>query len=287
MQIPVRERVIGSQLPKGTSIVKKLLVLFIIAVILITGVSVASAATTPVFDTDKLDSGIVAVSYDSGSTSRLKVMVEKNGQKLNYDLLNDGTIEYFPLQMGEGTYVVSVYENIQDKKYRCISSKTIQLDLANDKSVYLTSVQNINWDYDMQAIKMAAELTKGMKSDREKINAIYQYIVDNFEYDYDKLGTLTSTYLPNIDETFTSREGICYDYSSLMAAMLRSLGIPAKLIKGNSPLVSGYHAWNEIYDSESGEWIIVDSTYDSQMKAVGKKYSMIKSKADYSKIYEY
>ena len=124
---------------EGDEYSEKALVLFIIAVILITGVSVASAATTPVFDTDKLDSGIVAVSYDSGSTSRLKVMVEKNGQKLNYDLLNDGTIEYFPLQMGEGTYVVSVYENIQDKKYRCISSKTIQLDLANDKSVYLTS----------------------------------------------------------------------------------------------------------------------------------------------------
>lgn len=278
---------IGSQLPKGTSILKKLLVLLITIVILITGVSVASAASTPVFDIAKLENGVVAVSYDSGSSSRLKLSVEKNGKKINYDLQNDGTIEHFPLQMGEGTYIVSVLENTEGKSYRYISSKTIELDLTNDNSVYLASVQNINWNYDMQAIKKAAELTKGMKTDKEKINAIYKYLVDNFDYDYDKLGTLTSTYIPDIDETLSSGRGICYDYSSLMAAMLRSQGIPAKLVKGYSPLVTGYHAWNEIYDSESGEWIVVDSTYDSQMKAQGRTYSMEKTKTQYSKNYEY
>ena len=266
---------------------KKLLVSLITAVVLITSVSVASAAPTPMFDTVKLESGVVAVGYDSGSSSRLKVLVEKNGKKLNYDLQNDGTIENFPLQMGEGTYIVSVLENTEGKKYKYISSKTIELDLENDNSVYLASVQNINWNYDMKAIKKAAQLTKGMKTDRQKINAIYKFMVNNFEYDYDKLETLEGTYIPNIDETLKSRAGICYDYSSLMAAMLRSQGIPTKLVKGYSPLVTGYHAWNEIYDSESGEWIVVDTSYDSQMKAQGRKYSMEKSEGQYKKVHEY
>jgi len=282
-----RESVIGSQLPKGKSIMKKLLVSLITVVILVTSVSITSAAPAPLFDTTQLESGIVAISFDSGSSNRLKVAVEKDGKRLTYDLKNDGTTESFPLQMGGGAYKVSVLENIQGTSYKYVSTKALELDLADDNSVYLASVQNINWNNEMQAIKKAGELTAGMKTDREKINALYQYLISNVQYDYSKLNKLTTTYLPNIDETLADGKGICYDFSATLAAMLRSLGIPAKLIKGYSPLVTGYHAWNEIYDSESGEWIVVDTSYDSQMKAQGRKYSMEKSEGQYKKVHEY
>lgn len=264
---------------------RKLLIALLIGIILTTNILIVNATVTPVVDTDEAATGIVAISYSSDV--RLKVMVEKSGKKVTYNLKNDGTTEYYPLQLGEGSYKVSVLENISGTKYKYVQSQTINLDLDDANMVYLASVQNINWDKDMKAIKKAGELTKGLKTDKEKINAIYNYMISNISYDYEKLKTLESNYLPNIDETITKGKGICYDYSSTFAAMLRSLGIPAKLVKGYTPTVNGYHAWNEIYMSDTGKWITVDSTYDAQMKSSKRKYKMEKSVDQYTKVYEY
>ena len=69
--------------------------------------------------------------------------------------------------------------------------------------------------------------------------------------------------------------------------MLRSQGIHAKLVKGYTPNATGYHAWNEVYDSKAKKWLIVDTTYDLQVIPKNKKVTMSKSANDYSKVYEY
>ena len=134
----------------------------------------------------------------------------------------------------------------------------------------------------MAAIKKAAELTSGVSGDEAKVKKIYNYVVKNIRYDYDKLDNLPSTYIPSIDKTYKSKSGICYDFASLTAAMLRR-GIPPSLswLYG----VNGYHAWNEVY--MKGKWVVIDTSYDSQMRENGAKYSMIKSKSKYksSKVY--
>ena len=269
---------------------KKFLVSLIIASAFLLNISVVNAAglnSTALFNTAKLDSGILAVSYNTGTESKLKVMIEKSGKKVTYNLKSDGTAENFPLQMGDGEYKVSILENIEGNKYKYISTENVNLDLADDNQVYLASVQNINWNSNMAAINKAVELTKGLKTDSQKINTIYNYLVNNVTYDYDKLATLSNDYLPNIDKTVASGKGICYDYASTFAAMLRSQDIPVKLVKGYSPNVTGYHAWNEIYNSETGKWMIVDATYDAQMKEAKVKYSMEKSTSQYTKVYDY
>lgn len=266
---------------------KKLLVSFIITLAAIMLPVASHAAQAPSIDTTKLDNGIVAVSYKAQDGSKLKVMVEKSGSSITYDLKGDGSLVSYPLQFGDGDYKVSVLENIEGTKYRYLTSENIKLNLEDDKKVYLASIQNINWSSNMAAIKKAAELTKGLKSDKDRINAIYQYTVGSIKYDYDKLKTLKNDYVPNIDNTVNSGKGICYDYASLMAAMLRSQGIPAKLVKGYSTNASGYHAWNEVYNSETGKWMIIDATYDSQLKDAKIKYNFEKLGKEYTKVYEY
>ena len=63
--------------------------------------------------------------------------------------------------------------------------------------------------------------------------------------------------------TFKTKKGVCYDFSTLFAAMSRSIGLETKVIRGN--YVSGkrqeYHAWNEIYLKDEGKWIKLDSTF--------------------------
>jgi len=269
---------------------KKILMSIIIGAAILFNTSIATAETlntSSVFDNAKLNSGIVTISYDTNTNSKLKVLVEKSGSKVSYNLKCDGTAENFPLQMGNGQYKVSVLENISGSKYKYVSTQNVNLDLSNANQVFLGSVQNVNWNSDMAAIKMAAELTKDLDSDTQKINAIYNYLVSNVTYDYDKLKKLEYNYLPDIDSTLSTGKGICYDFASTFAAMLRSQGIPAKLVKGYSTNVTGYHAWNEVYNSKTGEWIIADLSYDSQMKAAETKYNMEKSAAKYKKVYEY
>ena len=214
-------------------------------------------------------------------------MIEKDGKQMTYDLRNDGTAETFPLQMGNGTYKISVLENVVDKKYKYISTEVAQLNLDDEKKVFLASIQNINWKDGMNTVKKAVEITNGLETDKEKIEAVYEYVVSNIAYDYSKISTLPSTYAPDIDNIIASGKGICYDYASVIAAMLRSQGIPVKLVKGYSKNVTGYHAWNEVYDSETGEWITLDATYDAEQKAASHAYSMIKETARYTKVYEF
>jgi transglutaminase-like putative cysteine protease len=235
----------------------------------------------------QLDNGTIRVAYNSDNNKKLKLMVEKDSKRIYYNLRNDGTAESFPLQFGNGNYIISIMENIEGIKYRYITSETVKLALEDQNEVYLASIQNINWNEDMEAIKEAKELTKGLDNDQEKVKAIYDYIVNNIKYDMDKLKYLSTDYLPDNDATFTTNKGICYDYSSIFAAMLRGVGIPAKLVKGYSKDVNGYHAWNEVYNSDTGRWEIIDATYDSKMKAEKVKYFMVKKGSSYSKVNEY
>jgi transglutaminase-like putative cysteine protease len=264
---------------------KKLLVSVLIVFAIMVQPFAAAASNEPVIDTSRIDEGVISVSHTAGQ--RLKVIVARGDKEVIYDLRNDGIAETYPLQLGNGEYTVSVLENTTGNKYRYIKKQTVRLELEDEKQVFLASVQNINWRYDMKAIQKAKELTAGLKSDSDKIKKIYDYIVNSFTYDYDVLASLPTGYVPDIDNTLESGKGICYDFSSVFAAMLRSQGIPVKLVKGYTTNVEGYHAWNEVYNSETGEWIVVDTTYDVVIKAAGRAVSMAKETAHYSKVYEY
>ena len=82
----------------------------------------------------------------------------------------------------------------------------------------------------MLAIKKAKDLTKNVKNNQEKVKVIYDYVTKNIKYDDKKANTVETGYIPSIDETLKSQSGICYDYSVLTAAMLRSIDIPTKLV---------------------------------------------------------
>ncbi len=239
------------------------------------------------FNTEQVGKGIIKISYASPNGKRLKVMIEKGGSKYTYDLNTSGRTESFPLQMGSGEYKVTVLENTSGNSYQIVGSTKVNAQMEDEKSVYLGSVQNINWNNSNLSIQYAVQLTSGTSDLEEKAKILYKHMAYNYAYDYNKLSSLPSTYLPSIDSTYKSKKGICYDFSSLYAAMLRSQGIYAKLVKGYTPNATGYHAWNEVYDSKAKKWLIIDTTYDLQVIPKNKKVSMSKSSSDYSKVYEY
>jgi transglutaminase/protease-like cytokinesis protein 3 len=65
--------------------------------------------------------------------------------------------------------------------------------------------------------------------------------------------------------------------------MLRSTGIPAKLVKGYANYNPGvYHAWNEVY--LDGQWHVIDTTLDA---STGIYDEIFKDASDYTKVSEY
>jgi len=266
--------------------VKKMIIIFIMLIILISTVAYATTSYSVYkIDTANSSSGVLSVQHPQEFTKKVKLLIEKNDKQYYYNLYPDAKTECFPLSMGDGTYQITIFENIERDRYKPILSEYAEITLKDERQPFLQSVQAIEWDDSMAAIKEARKMTKSLKTDEEKVAAIYGYILRNIRYDHSKISNIDTAYLPNIDETFTTKKGICYDFASIFAGMLRSVGIPAKLVKGYAQNVIGYHAWNEVF--LNGQWIIIDTSYDAQKRAVYGKYSMIKDTGAYSAKYAY
>ena len=85
-------------------------------------------------------------------------------------------------------------------------------------------------------------------------------MVSELPYGYVKnvsIDELPPFYIPNADEVLVSEVGICSDKATLLAAMLRSQGIPTRYVSGK--VYGSGHAWNEVYLDNT--WISIDSTF--------------------------
>lgn len=216
--------------------------------------------TSSEIDASHKDEGYVKIRYLKETSKKLKVIIEKNSMKYTYDLNNKGEYDTYPLQIGNGKYKIGVYENISNDKYSIKQTETVTVSLKDVSLPFLAPNIYVNYNDTFSAVKKAAELTEGKTTDIEKVDAIYDYIISNIVYDTEKAKNVKSGYLPNIDDTLLNNKGICFDYASIMAAMLRSQKIPAKLVMGYSSNLSSYHAWNEVYTEETG-WIVLNEMY--------------------------
>ncbi len=228
------------------------------------------------YDGANTTKGAIGVRFLSGGDARVKTRVQKEDTIYDYDLFGRTDFEYFPLQLGNGDYTVTIFENVVDNRYRVAERQTLNSVVDNLLTVFRNSIQTVRWNQDMKTIIKANALCLNLKTDKERLQAIYTFVVKNFKYDYEKIKSLQTTYVPNIDQILADGKGICYDYSAVFAAMLRSQGIPAKLIKGYTDNVKEYHAWNEVYLSDEKRWIVVDTTYDSVLMGAGRKVKMEK-----------
>ncbi len=289
----------GNRYKKGISILLCLVFLIVMAApvaaevlpVVASGVIVYSNEKAKV-DASNAGDGYIMVAYNGTAKSRLKVRVTgPSGIVYTYDLNRNGNYETFPLPDGNGKYTVGVYENTTGNKYALVFRTPVTVMLTDSFAPFLRSNQYVNFTADSQAVKKATELTKGKKNDLEKIAAIYEFVVTNLTYDKEKAKTVQSGYLPDVDKVLAAKKGICFDYASLMTAMLRSQGIPTKLVVGYTGDV--YHAWINTYIPEKGwvegiiffdgtTWKLMDPTFAScanQSKQImeyignGKNYS--------------
>lgn len=131
-------------------------------------------------------------------------------------------------------------------------------------NVPLANGQATLWD--TEAERLADEICKDCETDEEKTQAFYEWIIHNFEYDYDCYPMFQYF---NIRKTLSTRRGICFDFAHLFAAFCRSQNIPCYVVDGTSYNDSSVrHAWNRVYFN--GSWWSVDVTNDIGATRKGK-----------------
>lgn len=126
---------------------------------------------------------------------------------------------------------------------------------------YLKSSEII--DYDNVTIKeIARQLSKEIEDEVETIRTVYNFVRDNVYHSADINGQIVTC---TASEVLREKQGICFAKSHLLAAILRSLGIPTgfcyqKLILDDEikPWII-LHGLNAIYIKSFRRWIRVDA----------------------------
>ena len=121
--------------------------------------------------------------------------------------------------------------------------------------------------WDTQTEELADEICAACETDEEKVQAIYQWIIHNFEYDYDCYPIIQYF---DIRKTLSTKQGICFDFAHLFTAFCRSQNIPCYAVDGISYTdSSARHTWNRVY--YNGSWWDMDLTNDTLARKDNRK----------------
>ncbi|MEI6206828.1 MAG: transglutaminase domain-containing protein [Desulfuromonadales bacterium] len=144
--------------------------------------------------------------------------------------------------------------------------------IPGSDAIYLTSTEMVQSD-SAEIANLARRLTSGAKNEYEAVSAITNHVTDAIKYTFNP---------PKYDALYTleTKSGNCQNFAHLNIALLRSVGIPARIVGGitlkdswkvpidnrNSIVQSmgqGGHAWMEIYFPDLG-WLPYDPQQSRQ-----------------------
>lgn len=194
-----------------------------------------------VIDNSHMDQGYIMIKATS-SKKRYKVRITTSGAKLNYDLNSKGEYEVFPLQFGNGKYEIGLYRQASGTKYEAVGKANLKVKMSDELNCFLYPNQYVNYNEKTECVVAATEMCSGMTDQADIFKTVCNYIKSNFVYDFIKSVTVGKGVLPDIDGCWSTKMGICQDLSAMTCAMLRSQGVPARLMIGTLG-VNTYHAW--------------------------------------------
>lgn len=142
--------------------------------------------------------------------------------------------------------------------------------------------------------ELAHRVTQGMLTPYEKTTAVIQHLLSNYAYSLEA-DTEPSGH-PIDDFLFTRKTGYCEHYATAMVLMLRSIGIPSRLVTGflatewndfgNYYTVRqrDAHAWVEVYYPQSG-WITMDPTPPAPTPLAPTVFAALQRLAESARLY--
>ena len=242
-----------------------------------------------IIDYSNTADGYVMVKYLKTTSQELRTLITTpNNIVYTYPINQKKEFEVYPLSEGDGTYTIKVYEHLNNQQksnmYKEILSLSITVKLNDQHLPFLCPNMYVNFSKDSPFLKKAVEF-KSYKDNRTAINAIKDFVTKNIQYDTVRAADDSIAWnIPDLDRTYTELTGICIDYAALMAAMARSIGIPAKMITGYTGKIC--HAWVEVYLETSG-WTRMDPTVEALGRVRRNIDQFINDDANYSQMFQY
>ena len=205
-------------------------------------------------DVSNCSSGYVILTY-LGDNEQVKFQIAAPDEvTCTYLITKYAEPIVFPLTGGNGTYLLSLYEAVDAKKdrYAVAFSQEIEVSLTDEFLPFLTPNVYADFSAESDVVSKGMELASDCYCELDVIENIYHYVTQSITYDTEKATSVNYGYIPDPNATLLEGTGICFDYASLMTAMLRSQKIPTKLEVGYAGEV--YHAWISCYVNEIG-WV--------------------------------
>lgn len=147
---------------------------------------------------------------------------------------------------------VSLYRTEKNSAFTIFANSIISLT-GKSQFILPSSLVQSNQP---EIVQLATNLTKGLKTDKEKSNALFTWVASNVTYDAEAyFNNPANPRYYSAMETLQNRVALCSGYAHLNAALHRAIGVEAKVVYGEG------HAWNEV--KILGKWQEQDPTYGS------------------------
>ncbi len=129
-----------------------------------------------------------------------------------------------------------------------------------DLNQYLKSSGVIDFE-NKPITECAKSLVKGIDTEEVKVKTVYEFVRDKIDHTFDIKGNVITC---KASDVLKYGQGICYAKSHLLAALLRSLGIPTgfcyqKLIFSDENPQIILHGLNSVYLKNLDKWIRLDA----------------------------
>jgi len=228
---------------------------------------------------EAIDMSFVAEDVRKEPDAEITDIIESSSNKIDPPIEHPENVSLMKIEMtgadSDDIVFDQAFQQLLEKKDESLIIQVKQLDYAKAKRDALKSAPPYKTDdpelepflKDEPLIQSShprirektLEVTSDAKSDWEACTAIARWL-------YEEIKKENRVTIPSALELLNSMKGDCNEHSTLMTAMTRSIGIPAKICAGlvyvgeDAGYTSGfyYHAWNEVWIG--GQWYPIDST---------------------------
>lgn len=159
------------------------------------------------------------------------------------------------------------YSSELDTIVNCPQPEVADRRAANDRILAAWQSANLQVAVVPQSERVTVlsnQICDGLTSDYAKAEAVYHWLSENIEYDYDYYYNRKQNVTIFPEEVIDTKLTVCDGYSRLTQALLQAQGIPTLRITGLADGLGGWeaHAWNLAY--VDGHWIYMDTTWGSK-----------------------
>ena len=115
-------------------------------------------------------------------------------------------------------------------------------------------------------------------TDYEKVCAVYDYICNNVEYDYEGLATPENKLIYTAYAALINGKSVCQGYANLFYRLMLELDVDARIVTGIGN--DGAHGWNIV--QLDGKYYNLDATWDAPRAQYGVEYDyFLRTQADF------